>query len=126
MSSGTLEEFRCSPRIGVRTPVVIYEFDQAGQVRRYRGWTDDLSMGGAKLITESRLASKQIYVRIMLPDMKDQLLNCEVVREDQSLSRDRMVDMRRCYYGVKFLGLADDQAFTAIGSADAQAMGRAG
>ncbi|MBX3421564.1 MAG: PilZ domain-containing protein [Pirellulaceae bacterium] len=127
MSTSTSEELRCSTRIGVRTPVVLYEKLKTGGLRRSRAWTDDLSMVGARIVTEKPLESKELFLRIMLPDLKDQLIQCQVVREHQQVVhslRNSRLDLERSCYGVQFLGLADQSVLDTIEAADNLALGR--
>jgi|688.fasta_scaffold00508_33 hypothetical protein len=121
MISETLQDARCAPRIGVRTPVVIYDIDDQGDVNRFRGWTDDLSTVGAKLITENALKGWQIYVRIMLPELKDQLILCEVIREEAAIIhsfRYSLREIRRSCYGVRFVDSATPEICEAVRAAD--------
>lgn len=125
MISETLQDARCAPRIGVRTPVIIYEIDNHGEVNRFRAWTDDLSTIGAKLITENSLESWQIYVRIMLPELKDQLIHCEVVREEPAVIqsfRNSLREIRRSAYGVRFVDAASQDICQVIQAADQLAL----
>lgn len=125
MTTQTLQEFRCSSRIGVRTPVVIYQFHIDGSIIRSRAWTDDLSTGGVKLITEKSLGCDWLYLRIMLPELKDRVILCEVVREDQAtrhLLQNSLGDVSRSCYGLRFAGIAEGFDLEAIGRADEEAL----
>ncbi len=127
MTTSTLQEVRCSSRVGVRTPVVIYQFLTKGNIARSRAWTDDLSTGGVKLITEKNLNCEWLYLRIMLPDLKDRVILCEVVREDKSVRnefKNSLIDVRRSCYGLRFAGIADGVDLEAIERADQQALSR--
>jgi PilZ domain len=106
----TSAELRSATRIGVRTPVVVYYFDAQAQLVRCRAWTDDLSSGGARITSEQPLLGEQFFVRVMLPDLKDQVISCQVVREIPNPGNiGNRFDIRRSYYGIQFLGLATQQ-----------------
>lgn len=127
MSTESTSDFRCSSRIGVRTPVVIYQVNTDGTVVRARAWTDDLSVSGVKLVTENRLMGGSLYIRIMLPELKDKIIACDVVREDQAIlkrMKNSLADVSRWCYGVQFLGMADPKTAASIEEADDIALGR--
>jgi len=127
MSQQPSADFRCSNRIGVRTPVIIYDVKPDESVHRARAWTDDLSASGVKLITENRLSGSQLYIRIMLPELKDRIITCEVVRENHSVLKrlkNSLADVTRWCYGVQFVGLADTNILASIDQADNMALGR--
>lgn len=120
-------ELRFASRIGVRTPVVIYEIRLDGTVARARSWTDDLSTSGVKLITENRLRDNPLYIRIMLPELKDRVIACEKIREDDGILHpmgSSRVDVRRWSYGLRFVGVADSTTQAAIELADEAALSR--
>jgi hypothetical protein len=104
-ASVAIEELRTATRIGVRTPVVVY-YEDGDVLVRMRAWTDDLSTSGARLTTEQELPSQSLYARIMLPELKDKLIECEVVREVSA--KGNLYDIRRCCYGIRFNRLADE------------------
>ena len=127
MSTGSTSDFRCSSRVGVRTPVVIYQVNADRSVVRARAWTDDLSVGGVKLVTENRMTGGLLYIRIMLPELKDKIIACEVVREDHAILKrlkNSLADVSRWCYGVQFIGTADEATVDAIDQADNVALGR--
>lgn len=126
MPATTVEELRSATRIGVRTPVVVYNYDANGHLTRTRAWTDDLSNTGARITSEHPLIGEEFYIRIMLPDLKNQVILCEVMREIQVTADmiGNMFDIRRAYYGIRFVGLASDQILNQIELVDSAAMGR--
>lgn len=114
------QELRAATRIGVRTPVIVYCQDTNGQLVRSRAWTDDLSSIGARITTERPLAGKRFFIRVMLPDFKDRIFSCEIVREIDT-SRESYggkIDVRRGYYGIRFLDLAEEEDVAAIARLD--------
>jgi PilZ domain len=125
MSVASIEELRSANRVGVRTPVVVYYLDPRGQMVRCRAWTDDLSSTGARITTEHPLSASQFYMRVMLPNLKDQVIQCALAREIRA-KRDfgNMFDIRRSYYGVQFVGLADVEALSQVEAIDNHALGR--
>lgn len=109
MSATMNQEMRSSVRVGVRTPVVVYSRNKNGNWIRSRAWTDDLSIVGARITSEVQLDDSEVWLRIMLPDLKDQVIQSEVVREVPPPSDSlKIVDIRRSYYGIRFVGLADE------------------
>ncbi len=109
MSATMNREMRSSVRVGVRTPVVVYSRSKNGTWIRSRAWTDDLSVVGARITSEVQLDDSEVWLRIMLPDLKDQVIRSEIVREVPPPSDSlKIADIRRSYYGIRFLGLADD------------------
>jgi len=120
-------EVRCSNRIGVRTPVVVYQCNPDGSMARARAWTDDLSTGGVKLVTENRLKESPVYIRIMLPDLKDRVIACETVREDDAILKrveNSLADRRRWSYGLRFVDVADAKVLAVITETDDLALCR--
>ena len=119
-----IQDLRTATRIGVRTPVVVYCLNESGKHVRCRAWTDDLSATGARITTEQSLSGKKLLARIMLPDLKDQIIIAEVVREIEKPSDHSaaLLDIRRSYYGIRFLGVADAQIQTLIDELDSQAL----
>jgi hypothetical protein len=107
----TIPELRSAERIGVRTPVVVYEIKDDGSIQRSRAWTDDLSANGARLISETAFGSGVIYVRIMLPDFKDQILKCELVRvaepSERAMNGSSFRNASLPCYGVRFVEFTD-------------------
>lgn len=103
------QEMRSSVRVGVRTPVVVYSRNKNGNWVRSRAWTDDLSNQGARITSEVQIDDSEVWLRIMLPDLKDQIIQSEIVREVPPPSDSlKIADIRRSYYGIRFLRLADD------------------
>ncbi len=109
MSATMNREMLTSVRVGVRTPVIVYSRSKHGTWIRSRAWTDDLSAIGARITSEVQLDESEVWLRIMLPDLKDQVIRSEIVREVPPPSdSSRIADIRRSHYGIRFLGLADD------------------
>jgi hypothetical protein len=120
-SVGTVSDLRNSERIGVRTPVLIYEVSENGTFTRYRGWTDNLSATGAKLVIEKPLSGSLLFLRIMLPDFKDQILKSELIRDASGDALQQTpCDRNRFCYGVRFIEFADHSFKSAIELADEQ------
>lgn len=122
----TVDELRSATRIGVRTPIVVYNYDAEGKLVRSRAWTDDLSLTGARITSEQPLQGDKYFVRLMLPELKDQIIACEIVREIP-IAREtigNMFDIRRSYYGIRFIGLATEEVVRQIEQLDNVALGR--
>lgn len=125
MPTTSLDDLRSATRIGVRTPVVVYTGDANGQLVRCRAWTDDLSSTGAKITSEKALIGDEIYIRVMLPDLKDQVIACEIVREIRSSNNSiSLFDIRRSFYGIRFIGLASDAVLEQVEMLDNAALNR--
>ncbi len=122
-----VQDLRSAIRIGVRTPVVIYYQNAAGKFSRCRAWTDNLSATGAKITSEQPLHGTKLLIRIMLPDLKDQVIIAEVVREITQTSElccTKSLDIRHSFYGIRFTGVADDQVRELIGELDSRALAK--
>jgi c-di-GMP-binding flagellar brake protein YcgR len=127
MTSAQLaEELRSATRIGVRTPVVIYYLNASDNLARTRAWTDDISGTGAKVTLEQPLPVSAFYIRVMLPDLKNRLISCEIVREirQKSYATHSFHDIRRSYYGLRFVGMAPQDIVEAVEELDNLALGR--
>lgn len=124
--STVVQELRSATRIGVRTPVVIYYQNALGKFVRCRAWTDDLSVTGARITAEHPLDGSKLLVRIMLPDLKDQVIIAEIVREidSSSIPNNLLMDIRRSFYGIRFLGVAEDHVRDLIQELDSRALAK--
>jgi PilZ domain len=125
-SRTTFTELRSATRIGVRTPVVVYYFDAQAQLARCRAWTDDLSSVGARITSEQPLLGEQFFIRVMLPDLKDQVISCQIVREIPAPGKpvSNGFDIRRSYYGIQFTGLAAEHLVKQIELLDQASLGQ--
>ncbi len=101
---------RIHQRVGVRTQVTIVTLGAEDPVTR--GWTDDLSPAGARIVCEQELSNGDLILRVMLPGLKEQFFKARTVRGESSvLTSFRGQDKTLYTYGVQFTGLctADEQ-----------------
>ena len=116
MSVTAVADLRTATRIGVRTPVLVYAQNASGVWEKIRAWTDDLSTTGARITSEREQTSTDIWVRIMLPALKDQVISAQIVREIDGLHQGcgSIRNIRHCQYGIQFTGLADESVIAQI------------
>lgn len=97
---------RAFERVVVRTPVKL--LTRTPEIRISKGWTDDLSPAGARILCPDELAAEEIYVRVMLPGLAEQCFIGRIVRcdlpEPGSFGRKSALHA----YGVQFTGLCDE------------------
>ncbi|MEZ5941217.1 MAG: PilZ domain-containing protein [Planctomycetaceae bacterium] len=71
-----------------------------------RVWTRDVSLSGAKLSSNIDLSGRRLYLKLLLPQFNDIIIDCSVVRRykqvRESLSGKERVEF---LYGVKFTSL---------------------
>ena len=98
------DESRAYQRVGVRTSVTIVT--RLPLIRTYRGWTDDLSPGGARILCEEDIREEELFLQVMLPGLKEHFFRGKVVRCDLSVvPAIRGGDRTLHAYGVQFIGI---------------------
>lgn len=79
-----------------------------------RVWTRDVSISGAKLSSNSDISGRRLYLKLLLPQFKDCVIECEVVRQykqvRESLTKQERVEF---LYGVRFIDLHKRDALPA-------------
>ena len=108
----TASDLRTFDRTPLRTAAEIFVPQGENQEwSRIRAWTDDLSPGGAKLVTERLLPCDEFYVRVCMPELLGQLFLCRVARKGTSVVKtlSNLQDIERHTYGVEFMGVVDEQ-----------------
>ena len=96
---------RLHSRSPLRTLVTVLCNDVDGCVRPavYKAWTEDISASGMQFACNEDLRVNQLFVRILLPELEDKILECEVVRRRQRESTGLLKNIGPRYvYGVRF------------------------
>ena len=69
-------------RIGVRTAATaIIPYGPSWVA--CRAWTDDLSPGGARVLTERQITGQQFFIRVQLEGLSHQVFHCEIRRQGE-------------------------------------------
>ena len=75
-------------------------------------WTRDVSMTGAKLSVKNEIPESRMYLKLLLPQFKDTLLECEIVH--RSIVVRQAINGKERHehvYGVRFLQLLREEQF---------------
>ncbi|MCA9089913.1 MAG: PilZ domain-containing protein [Planctomycetaceae bacterium] len=71
-----------------------------------RVWTRDVSVSGAKLSSNEEILPRKFYLKLLLPQLKDQLLECEIMNRDEKARVGINGKERREFlYGIRFLNV---------------------
>ncbi len=111
---------RSFERVAVRTSAIAYDLvPQTNRVRSVRAWTDDLSPSGAKLVTEKPLSGEPFWLKVMLPELANQVFVCRIARKGRSLVKTlaNLEDVERHTYGIEFTGVASPEELVALADA---------
>ncbi len=69
-----------------------------------RVWTRDVSVSGARLSSNEEIPPRKFYLKLLLPQLKDQLLECEIMNRDEKARVGINGKERREFlYGIRFL-----------------------
>ncbi len=100
-------------RAELRTVVNIYteESRQATPPQYMRGWSEDVSSTGARLITNDPISGTRVWLKFLAQGQDHCFIEAEIVRSQQfSRSQFRANDMMNSY-GVRFSRLLSEQEF---------------
>ncbi len=100
-------------RAELRTVVNIYteESRQAAPPQFMRGWSEDVSATGARLITIDPISGTRVWLKFLAQGQDHCFIEAEIVRAQQfSRSQFRSNDMMNSY-GVRFSRLLSEQEF---------------
>jgi hypothetical protein len=76
-----------------------------------RVWTRDVSMTGAKISANADIPSRKIYLKLVLPQFKETIIECEIVRRQQVVRQAINGHERQEFvFGVKFVHLHNNKA----------------
>ena len=106
-------ERRIDFRADLRTVVNIYteESRQATPPQCMRGWSEDVSATGARLITVDPIPGSRVWLKFLAQGQDHCFIEAEIVRTQQfSRSQFRTNDMMNSY-GVRFSRLLSEQEF---------------
>ena len=74
-----------------------------------RGWSEDISATGAKLITSEELSDKTLWLKFLIPGREPCFLEANVMRGEQAARGFKSQAMH--WYGVKFMKLLSEKDF---------------
>ena len=100
-------------RAELRTVVNIYteESRQSSPPQYMRGWSEDVSSTGARLITNDPISGARVWLKFLAQGQDHCFIEAEIVRAQQfSRSQFRANDMMNSY-GVRFSRLLSEQEF---------------
>jgi hypothetical protein len=100
-----MSNLRNFPRTTIRTLVTVLCEDPQGNQRPVviKAWTEDISASGMQFACDEELPPGKIYVRILLPDLEDRMIECDVVRAGGRASTGIFRNNGPRYvYGVRF------------------------
>ncbi len=100
-------------RAELRTVVNIYteESRQAAPAQFMRGWSEDVSATGARLITIEPISGTRVWLKFLAQGQDHCFIEAEIVRAQQfPRSQFRANDMMNSY-GVRFSRLLSEQEF---------------
>jgi hypothetical protein len=76
-----------------------------------RVWTRDVSMTGARISANGDIPTRKIYLKLVLPQFRDTVIECEVVRRQQFVREAINGKQRQEFvFGVRFLHLHQNRA----------------
>lgn len=110
MTTESSENQRIFSRTSIRASAVILMPNQDGEHKAVKAWTDDVSASGANILTEAPVADVPFCIRILMPGLDEQLLECVCVRTGKTQVRtlSNLREITRYNYGVKFVGVRND------------------
>lgn len=109
-----MSEQRVHPRAPVRTLVTVLSDTPDGGTAPsvFKAWTEDISASGMQLACNEELPQGKICVRILLPELEDKIVECEIVRRGQRRPTGLLANAGpRFVYGVRFERVRDRVEF---------------
>ncbi|MCA9128617.1 MAG: PilZ domain-containing protein [Planctomycetales bacterium] len=100
---------RAHDRRELRTAATVVLRNSAG-LQSLKCWTDDLSLSGARLQSLTEIQAADIYVRILMEGLSEQVLTARVVRCDLTSHWFDKKEVTRFVYGIEFQGICVDPA----------------
>ena len=102
-------EKRQHSRAPVRTLVTVIANDSHGAPPQpYKAWTEDISASGMQFACNEELPPGRIHVRILLPQLEDKIIECEIVRKRRRESTGLLKNVGpRFLYGARFQQVRD-------------------
>lgn len=101
---------RAFDRTSIRASATLFVPNEQGNYKAIRAWTDDVSASGANILTEAPVGESPFCIRISMPGLDDQLLDCVCVRKGQTQVRtlSNLKEILRYNYGVQFIGVSSN------------------
>ena len=99
-------------RAQLRTVVNIYTDETMAKdpVEYIRGWSEDVSATGAKIITTDPLEEKHVWLKFLMPGSEPCFIEAEVMRGDQ-IAKGPFQARAMNWYGVRFQRLLSEKEF---------------
>lgn len=110
--SSTGSDRRQDLRAQLRTVVNIYTDETMAKdpVEYIRGWSEDVSATGAKIITTDPLEEKHVWLKFLMPGSEPCFIEAEVMRGDQ-IAKGPFQARAMNWYGVRFQRLLSEKEF---------------
>lgn len=111
-----MSDQRRHDRSNYRTLVTVLTEDDAGRPvpRVFKAWTEDISASGMQFICNDELPPGRLYVRILLPELEDKIVECDVVRRGRRAATGIIRGSGpRFVYGVRFQSVLLNDQFEA-------------
>ena len=100
-----MSDLRRHRRSNYRTLVTVICDDPQGRPvpQVYKAWTEDISASGMQFACNEELPTGRLYVRILLPELEDKIVECSLVRQGQRQPTGLFRSVGpRFVYGVRF------------------------
>lgn len=105
-------ERRRQDRVCFRTALTIISLDRnSSDVRPVltSAWTEDISLSGAQIVTKVPLDDGRVWMRFIVPNRPDQLVEAEIVRKTtKAMGNFRRYDKPLYVYGLRFSRIVDE------------------
>jgi len=99
-------------RAQLRTVVNIYTDETMAKdpMEFIRGWSEDVSATGAKIITADPLEEKRVWMKFLMPGSEPCFIEAEIMRGDQ-IAKGPFQARAMNWYGVRFQRLLSEKEF---------------
>ncbi|MCA9055015.1 MAG: PilZ domain-containing protein [Planctomycetaceae bacterium] len=100
-----MSDLRRHRRSNYRTLVTVICDDPSGRPvpQVFKAWTEDISASGMQFACNEQLPTGRLYVRILLPELEDKIVECSLIRQGQRKSTGVFNAVGPRYvYGVRF------------------------
>ena len=109
-----MSDQRRHDRSNYRTLVTVLTDDASGRPvpQVFRAWTEDISASGMQFVSNEELPEGKLYVRILLPELEDKIVECVVVRRGRCAPTGIILSVGPRYvYGVRFQSVLPNDRF---------------
>lgn len=103
---------RRQDRICFRTALTVISLDRnTSDIRPIltEAWTEDISLSGAQIVTKVPLEDGRVWMRFIVPNRPDQLVEAEIVRKTtRAMGNFRRYDQPLYVYGLRFSRIVEE------------------